>query len=159
MIKAIKMRKKVNDIKHTSFYDKMNRFSNHTIISSGLFFATLLTAPYYYYIYHTDSLFYILIMVMFGFSASLSAMKLGNEIENKREIMLERSRIYKFLAKEIEKELDDSEEVFSYYTSRAKIYSLLYVCSFFIIVILNAKVWVKRLNLFKKITIWEFDFK
>ena len=140
MIKAIKMRKKVNDIKHTSFYDKMNRFSNHTIISSGLFFATLLTAPYYYYIYHTDSLFYILIMVMFGFSASLSAMKLGNEIENKREIMLERSRIYKFLAKEIEKELDDSEEVFSYYTSRAKIYSLLYVCSFFIIVILNAKV-------------------
>lgn len=140
MIKAIKMRKKVNDIKHTSFYDKMNRFSNHTIISSGLFFATLLTAPYYYYIYHTDSLFYILIMVMFGFSASLSAMKLGNEIENKREIMLERSRIYKFLAKEIEKELDDSEEVFSYYTSRAKIYSILYACSFFIIVILNAKV-------------------
>lgn len=133
MIKAIKMRKKVNDIKHTSFYDKMNRFSNHTIISSGLFFATLLTAPYYYYIYHTDSLFYILIMVMFGFSASLSAMKLGNEIENKREIMLERSRIYKFLAKEIEKELDDSEEVFSYYTSRAKIYSILYACSFLLL--------------------------
>lgn len=148
MIKAIKMRKIVDDMKHTSFYDKMNRFSNHTIISSGLFFATLLTAPYYYYIYHKDSLFYILIIVMFGFSASLSAMKLGNEIENKREIMLKRSRMYKrkngkFLlqkAKEIEKELDDSEEVFSYYTSRAKIYSRLHVCSFFIIVILNGKV-------------------
>ncbi|WP_273403193.1 hypothetical protein [Campylobacter avium] len=148
MIKAIKMRKKVNDIKHTSFYDKMNHFSNHTIISSGLFFVTLLTAPYFYYIYHKDSLFYILIMVVFGFSASLSAMKIGNEIENKRDVMLGRLRIYKrenaeFLlekAKEIEKELDDIEEVFSYYTSRAKIYSRLYVCSFFIIVILNGKV-------------------
>ena len=170
MIKARKMRKVVDDLEYTSLFYRMNDLSSRVIVSSSLFFAILLVTICLYYvddIAYIAFLFYMLPLIILGFCISLSAVNLSRDIEYEREYEREfaekdkksKNKFTQQYGIELEKELNDSEEAFSYYTSRAKICSLLYACSFFIILILMAKVWVKRLKLFKKITIWEFDFK
>lgn len=146
MIKARKMRKVVDDLEYTSLFYRMNDLSSRVIVSSSLFFAILLVTIYFYYvddIAYIAFLFYMLPLIMIGFCISLSAVNLSRDIEYEREYKWEfkksKDEFIQQCGIEREKELNDSEEAFSYYTSRAKIYSLLYACSFFIILILIAK--------------------